>query len=146
MKDNRMKLKLTLLALTCLVTSAAVAQTIDNTKDTALPLNLKRVTTIVQNSATVPLGADVNPYEGIFAYCVGTAATTSVSLIFNAPDGTPVSTSTVNCTTTGAPVLTAAAGTHGVSSFLVSPTAGLTSTNTVKTIVVRQPSPYIYRQ
>ena len=138
-----MKLYMAVLAAT-LLTGTVSAQSLDKIEDNAYPLNKIRTGVSVQNSATQVNTIDVNAFDNVSVLCLGSAATTSVSIALALPDGNTTSATTVNCTTTMTQVMSFTAGANAASGIVISPTAGLTSTNTVRTLVVRKPS--IYRQ
>ena len=124
------------------MSASAFAQTVNDTKEIAVPLNQIRTGMVVQNSATAPLAVPVNAFENVSVNCQGTATTTSASIALVLPDGSLTSATTVNCTTTMTQVMNFAASANGAAGVSISPTAGLTAANTVKTVIVRKPTVY----
>lgn len=126
-------------AALALVAGLAHAQ-VSNNEEAAVSLKTKRIATINQTSATEVLGAPVTPFDNLNVYCVGTAASTSVTLQYYSYDNVLVGTGTSNCTTTANEIVSRTAGTFGFSSVAVSPSAGLSGVNSVRTVIVRTPS------
>lgn len=124
------------------VAVGASAQTVNDTPQTAVPLNQIRTGIVVQNSATSPLQVPVNAFENVSVNCQGTATTTSASIAVVLPDGSLTSATTLNCTTTMTQVMNFASSANGAVGVSVSPTAGLSGVNTVKTVIVRKPTVY----
>jgi len=137
---------ITLTAALAALSTAAFAQTVSRFDNPAYPVNQIRTLAVTQTSASGLTGGDVRPYENLNVYCVGTAASTSASLLLYTADGTQVGSRTFNCSTTGAEVVSFTAGTFGFVNTVVSPSAGLSGVNSVRTVFVRTPSPYTYRQ
>lgn len=131
---------LALVAGLSVLAATASAQSISSIDNVAVPINQIRTGMIIQNSASVPAAIGFNPYDSVSVLCQGTATTTSASVALTLDDGSLTSATTVNCSTTMTQIMAITAGQTGATGIYVSPTAGLTSTNTVKTLVVRKPT------
>jgi hypothetical protein len=131
-----MKMKLALLLAA--VAPAAFAQTFTTTSNNVAPVGKQTFSVGTLSSATTVRAVGVNPYEAVFIYCAGTAAT-SQSLVYRVGTRT-ISTTAVACGTTSTLAATHAAGTIAADNILVSPTAGLTAANVVTNTIVKIPA------
>ena len=133
-----MKMKLALLLAA--VAPAALAQTYTADPDNVTPRGQKILLTASLNSATTPQPATVLPFENVSLHCVGTATTVSVSVQQVLRDGTIVRSATQNCSSTNSQLISTTAANLDYEGLVVSPTAGLTGTNTLNIRVLRLPT------
>lgn len=118
----------------------ANAQTYTQVGSQATPNNRQTVSVGTLNSATTPTPVSVGAYESVFISCVGSAASTSQTVRFETNAGRVLETTSVNCTTSPAVVVSRTAGNVGFQQVVISPTAGLTAANVVTNTVLRTPA------
>jgi hypothetical protein len=133
-----MKLKLAL-ALAA-VAPAAFAQTYTAEGLAYTPKGIATLSTGTINSGTALTSTPVAPFENVSVNCVGTAATVSVSVQQQLRDGTVARASTFNCTSTNSVLVSTTAANLDYEALLISPTAGLTGTNSLNIRVLRLPT------
>ena len=133
-----MKLKLAVAAT--LLASAANAQNYNSDVNNNTPRGQSILSTATINSGTIPQPAPVAPFETVGLTCVGTASTVSVSVQRVLRDGSLVRSTTHDCTTTAAQLVSTTTVNVDYEGLVVSPTAGLTGTNTLTIRVLRLPS------
>lgn len=127
-------------AALALVAGLAHAQTFTPTASNVAPTGKRTELVGTLTSATTPRAVAVNPYENVFVSCVGSAASTSQTVIYATSAGRVLETASVNCTTSAAIVVSRTAN-FGASLITISPTAGLTGTNVVTNTIVTVPTP-----
>lgn len=127
-------------AALALMSSVAVAQTYTSTGYQATPNSKMTVSVGTLNSATTPKAVSVGAYDAVFVSCVGSATSTSQTVLFETAAGRELARTSVNCATTPAVVVSYTAGTFGFQQVKISPTAGLTAANVVTNTVVVKPS------
>lgn len=141
--DITMKTKLVTAAVALsasLMASAANAQSYSNDPINYTPRGQAFLATATMNSATIPQPVLVNAFENVSLNCVGTATTVSVSTQQILRDGTVVRSATQNCSSTNTQLVSATAANLDVEGYIISPTAGLTGTNTLNIRVLRLPT------
>lgn len=131
---NKLVIALALLA------PAAFAQSYTSEGLAYTPRGIATLATGTINSATALTPTPVAPFENVSINCVGTAATVSVSVQQLLRDGTVARASTFNCSSTNSVLVSTTAANLDYEAVVISPTAGLTGTNSLNIRVLRLPT------
>lgn len=134
-----MKTALLVSALT-LAAIAANAQSFSTTNSENTAPNNSAVSVNVGNlvSTTTPRAVIVKPFNNMFIWAVGSATSTSATVEYRLKDGTVLNSETINITQTPT-LFVSRTSPFGFQAVRVSPTAGLSASNSVSVTIVTTP-------